>query len=301
MVRPSTPSYASTHLRVHTRLSGISATGTRHIIPPPILFSSSQRLVMLPISLEGGVLYVTYNWSQLPVSPDANYLNIPILNCAGPMVAPDNQLPLYTLVHISRLLVSPSLPEVVRVPLESFLSLGKLSSNIEHQPPSTKPSSDLKAQPPSLTRHRTRIACASCRAAGKKCSNMRPCERCVTRGIETSCADAQVSGKGLRSFGGTAHVEAGAGNQNLRLLTDNITVHDVSTHGHGMLNTLKPSRTVKTNTTQDQSIVPACSSSSCYPDGNATAANMTIFQGMLYEPFNVLEGRGMMDDNMASI
>ena len=54
---------------------------------------------------------------------------------------------------------------------------------------------------------------------------MRPCERCVTRGIETSCADAQVGGKGLRSSGGTAHVEAGAGNQNLRLLTDNITVH----------------------------------------------------------------------------
>ena len=178
MVRPSTPSYASTHLRVHTHLSGIGATGTRHIIPPPILFSSSQRLMMLPISLEGGVLYVTYNWSQLPVSPDANYLYIPILNCAGLMVAPDNQLPLYTLVHISRLLVSPSLPGAVRVPLESFLSrawwmfpcsrtsltvrgitVGKLSSNnIEHQPPSTKPSSDLKAQPPSLTRHRTRIA-----------------------------------------------------------------------------------------------------------------------------------------------
>ncbi|KAI0718670.1 hypothetical protein C8T65DRAFT_637714 [Cerioporus squamosus] len=109
---------------------------------------------------------------------------------------------LYIYVQMAHLRHSPARPNEVGIPIHC------LHPEAVHVPPSSSPvnPSHLETRPAprraaKTSRPRTvRNACISCRKAGKKCSESRPCERCAKRDIGHTCVDAP-SARGKKAVG----------------------------------------------------------------------------------------------------
>ncbi|RPD54982.1 hypothetical protein L227DRAFT_615807 [Lentinus tigrinus ALCF2SS1-6] len=101
-------------------------------------------------------------------------------------------------VHLRR---SPFRPHEVGIPIQ-YLQSAASSSYLGT--PVTQPLATKGPRPPAV-----RIACVSCRHASRKCSERRPCERCIQRGIADTCVNAP-SAKGKKVVDAPSTIAANA-------------------------------------------------------------------------------------------
>ncbi|KAI0717046.1 hypothetical protein C8Q76DRAFT_423001 [Earliella scabrosa] len=156
-----------------------------------------------PLSIFQGTYYVEYFLSQLITSPhSSDCVIIPIRNALPSSNVEESTPATYISVDWSRLLVFESTPHIVHVPLQLILSspIGRNNTPLSTVPNPLQTQANLNGRSTTDVdqgTERTKIACTRCRQAGKKCSNNKPCDRCVQRGHGDTCANAQSQSRAL--------------------------------------------------------------------------------------------------------
>eukprot|EP00291_Cryptomonas_curvata_P001407 CAMPEP_0172197504 /NCGR_PEP_ID=MMETSP1050-20130122/27505_1 /TAXON_ID=233186 /ORGANISM="Cryptomonas curvata, Strain CCAP979/52" /LENGTH=117 /DNA_ID=CAMNT_0012874095 /DNA_START=394 /DNA_END=744 /DNA_ORIENTATION=- len=96
-----------------------------------------------------------------------------------------------------------SRPEVRVRSLSGMSGIAVRHSTRQASPHVLPTTSDIQKAWRSAIRARAVTACKKCRKARAKCSDMRPCPRCVKHGVESSCegTESQAASSGARASG----------------------------------------------------------------------------------------------------